>query len=112
MPPTKEEEAKEKQEEEGKKKEEEYTTEEEIVEAYFRGDIPIARTPKPNEAENNMTVIPILKRRSIEAREREKYQQYEGWDKDMEKLVNKGYTIKDSHEQIPGYDPNQFLDTS
>ncbi len=71
-----------------------------LIDAALRGDVPITKTKSPSEVDNSLTVIPVMRRRSVEATERHKRQQFPGWDKDMENLVKKGYTIKDSYEYV------------
>ncbi len=100
-------------EEEKEEYDDEELAKEKIVSAALNGDLPISRTPKPNQDDTGgPIIIPVMKRRSVEARERQKRQQYEGYDRDLENLLDKGYSIRDTREQVPGHDSSQFLDTS
>ncbi len=84
---------------------------EKIVDAVLNGDMPISRTPKPSQQDDNRPlVIPIMKRRSVEAKERHNRQQYPGLDRDTDMLIQKGYTLVDSHEYIG--DTSKVIDLS
>ncbi len=90
--------------------EEEELAKEKIVDAVLNGDLPISRTPKPSQQQDGPLVIPITKRRSVEARERHNRQQYPGLDRDTDMLIQKGYTLVDSHEYIG--DTSKVIDLS
>ena len=55
-----------------------------IIEAMMKGGILITKTKSPSEIDNSLTVSPIIKRRSIEVRGRNKHQQFPRWDKDID----------------------------